>query len=65
MSMNTLQRNLAEIRDLRAEEIDLAGGGYSTEGTYTFTYAITQYDTPDGPRTVHHISDASTDVASD
>ena len=65
MSKNTLQKNLAEIRDLRSEEIDLAGAGYTTEATYAFSYTMATIQTPEGPRTVQFIGDVTPDNNTD
>lgn len=65
MSTNTLQKNLAEIRDLRCEEIDLAGAGYTTEATYVPSYTMATIQTPEGPRTVQYIGDITPDTITD
>ena len=36
--MDTLHKKLSEIRDLRAEEFDLVGGGEGSSGTPTWQY---------------------------
>jgi hypothetical protein len=35
--MNTIQRSLARIRGLQQEELDLVGGAFSTETSFTPT----------------------------
>jgi hypothetical protein len=60
--MNTLHKNLADIRELRHEEIDLTSGAYSMETTYHLTFQTIQ--TSDG-RTITVPGDAGYDAAFD
>jgi hypothetical protein len=61
ITMNTLHKSLADIRELRQEEIDLTGGAYSQEPTYQFCYQTIQYN----GQTYTAIGDVVPDTASD
>ena len=61
-----IQKALAEIRELRNEEIDLVGGsGYTTEVSIIMTYSNVSYCGNQGCGTVSVCDDATTDVTTD
>jgi hypothetical protein len=60
--MNTLHKNLADIRELRHEEVDLTGAAHSSEATHQISWQTIL--TSDG-RTITVPGDVMTDAALD
>lgn len=61
-----IHKALADLRELRNEEIDLVGGsGYTSESSYNFTYVTVPYCTPYGCGTVTVPGDVIPDVNTD
>lgn len=46
--MSSLQKALAEVRELRYEELDIVGGAASWEPDYSLSYCAKAYPTAQG-----------------
>lgn len=57
-----IQKALAEIRELRQEELDLVGGAWSSETTLSYTFASVPVSTPHGTIYVTVVSDVAFDT---
>ena len=63
--MSTIQKALATVRELISEEIDLVGGAWSAEPTFSLTQSAQKYCTPFACYSVSVPDDSSTDLTFD